>query len=93
VTDSAFASSPIAPFGSVLDSLLGAQLLEKFDIVAVQEVLHREGLEELKKIMPGWDFVCSHDSVGRVRKEFYAFLYRSDRIKVLKARTVLGDCF
>lgn len=58
-------------------------------MVAVQEVIHKEGLDELKKLLPGWDYISSHTSVGRVRKEFYAFFFRTNRIEVLAVRYAL----
>lgn len=61
-------------------------MFEEFDLVAVQEVIHKEGLDEIKKLLSGWDYVSSHSSVGRVRKEFYAFFYRTSRIEVIAVR-------
>ena len=66
--------------------LLCVQLFEDYDLVAIQEVIHKEGLDEIKKLLSGWDYVSSHSSVGRVRKEFYAFFYRSERIQVVAVR-------
>jgi len=60
-----------------------AKLIENFDIIAMQEVLEKEVLEKMKGLLPGWDYVASFNQVGRVRKEHYGIMYRTNRFKVL----------
>lgn len=65
-----------------------ATIIGKFDIVALQEITSREALTvlvaELNERMPtgGWDFVVSPLVGEGAAAEYYAFVYRADRIEL-----------
>lgn len=63
-----------------------AAIIEDFDVVALQEVMTSEGVAELLAYLPGWSAEVSPRPVGRGNyQEWYAVLYRKDRITVERA--------
>ncbi|KAL3668621.1 hypothetical protein V7S43_005923 [Phytophthora oleae] len=74
-----------------------ADVLEEFDVVALQEVRDLIVLKRLKTMLPGWDYVVS-EPVGRQspgtkkRAEHYAFFYRRSVVQLVeKCRLLEGD--
>lgn len=66
------------------------QIVAMFDIVALQEVMSESGLQELKTetekySKAKWEYLISDSAVGTDKyHEFYAFMYRKDRVKLIK---------
>ena len=67
-----------------------AEIMEKSDFIAVQEVRDSRVLDRLMERLPGWDYVLSLP-VGRGVKEFYAFLYREEMFELLGAPYTVED--
>lgn len=57
------------------------EILSQFDVIAVQEVLKEDSLTFLKERLPHYSFVMSANSVGRIRKEFYAFIWNTKTVE------------
>lgn len=69
-----------------------AQILSLFDIVALQEVMKKEGLVELITQLENitkekWSYHISPYSVGNGEKynEYYAFIYKKEKVKFIKS--------
>jgi endonuclease/exonuclease/phosphatase family metal-dependent hydrolase len=63
-----------------------AEIIEDFDVIALQEVMTPEGVAELLAYLPDWDAELSNEPVGRGKyTEWYAVLYRKDRVRVERA--------
>ncbi|KAH7484559.1 hypothetical protein PRIC1_003869 [Phytophthora ramorum] len=66
-----------------------ADILDEFDLVALQEVRDLIVLKRLKTMLPGWDYVVS-DPVGRKspgskkRAEHYAFFFRRYTVRLVE---------
>ena len=67
-----------------------AEIMERSDFIAVQEVRDSRVLDRLMERLPGWDYVMSLP-VGRGVKEFYAFLYREEMFELLGAPYTIED--
>ncbi|EGZ17435.1 hypothetical protein PHYSODRAFT_498308 [Phytophthora sojae] len=74
-----------------------ADVLDEFDLVALQEVRDLIVLKRLKTMLPGWDYVVS-EPVGRKtpgmkkRVERYAFFYRRSAVHLVEKCWLLeGD--
>ncbi|GMF11127.1 unnamed protein product [Phytophthora lilii] len=74
-----------------------ADILDEFDLVALQEVRDLIVLKRLKTMLPGWDYVVS-EPVGRrtpgkkKRVERYAFFFRRCVVRLVeKCSLVKGD--
>ena len=78
--------------GSRDDSELAqiASIIDRYDLVAVQEVRDTRVLDRLTGMLPGWEYTAS-ELVGRGVKELYAFLYRTDRVIPLSPARVIDD--
>ena len=65
---------------------LVSQLFEQLDVVAVQEVMSREAVDELLAYLPGWRAAVSSRAVGRTRYvEYYAVFYRSATAELIES--------
>jgi endonuclease/exonuclease/phosphatase family metal-dependent hydrolase len=63
-----------------------AAIIEDFDVIALQEVMTPEGVAELLAYLPDWAAEISPEAVGRGKyTEWYAVLYRQDRVRVERA--------
>ncbi|RLN73826.1 hypothetical protein BBJ28_00023108 [Nothophytophthora sp. Chile5] len=69
-----------------------AEVLEEFDLVALQEVRDTIVLKRLKTMLPGWDYIVS-DSVGHTRKraEYFAFFFRRGVVRPIDKCSLLGE--
>jgi endonuclease/exonuclease/phosphatase family metal-dependent hydrolase len=68
-----------------------AQIIDRYDLVAVQEVRDTRVLDRLLDILPGaWDYTAS-EPVGRGVKEIYAFFFRTDRVQLIRDVQTLED--
>ncbi|KAE8970504.1 hypothetical protein PF004_g26323 [Phytophthora fragariae] len=71
-----------------------AEVLDEFDLVALQEVRDLIVLKRLKTMLPGWDYVVS-EPVGRKspgtkkRVERYAFFYRRSAVRLVEKCSLL----
>lgn len=73
-----------------------AEIIDDFDVVALQEVMSPEGVAELLAHLPGWQAELSARPVGRGSyEEWYAVLYRAPIVNVERAFVVddEGDAF
>jgi len=64
-----------------------ADILEKYDIIAIQELRDEEVLQRTVDLLKrrGEEYGCEvSDQVGKKVKERYAFLYRKDKIKKIQ---------
>lgn len=59
-----------------------APIIDRYDLVAVQELRDERVVQRLLELLPGWDAVVS-DQAGRGVKERYAFFWREDRVELL----------
>ncbi len=59
-----------------------ADILSRYDLVAIQEVRDKIVMDRLIKYLPEYDYIIS-EPVGNKVKERYAYLYRSQLIEVL----------
>ncbi|ORU93576.1 MAG: hypothetical protein A6F72_07175 [Cycloclasticus sp. symbiont of Poecilosclerida sp. N] len=70
-------------------------VISQHDFVALQEVMSTESLDKLNSELNKtghWDIMVSHRSVGDGRyREFFAFIYRSDRIDYMGAANLYLD--
>jgi endonuclease/exonuclease/phosphatase family metal-dependent hydrolase len=68
---------------------LAARLIEQQDVVALQEVMTPEGVDQLLGELPGWAAAVSPRPVGTVGyAEHYAVLYREELVELTEAFTV-----
>ncbi len=67
-----------------------AQIMERYDLVAVQELRDTRVVERLLAIMPGWEAVVSGPA-GRGVKELCAFFYRTSMVEPLGEAFLLPD--
>jgi DNA uptake protein ComE-like DNA-binding protein/endonuclease/exonuclease/phosphatase family metal-dependent hydrolase len=61
-----------------------AEIINEFDLVALQEVRDLLVLKRLKFFLPNWDFVASppiYSQKNKKRTEYYAFMYRKSKIQ------------
>lgn len=65
---------------------------EKYDIIALQEVLNENVMGLLMRYLPGWDYrwATPKKSVGNAA-EGYAFIWNSRRITLAKSITTTGE--
>ncbi len=70
--------------------LMIAEIIDRYDIVAIQEVRDTRVLTRLRKMLPGWDYIAS-ESVGRGVTELYAFFYRVSRVTPTSPATTITD--
>ena len=74
-----------------------AKIISKFDIVALQEVMNREGLDRLKneiekKTGEKWGYVISEKPVGsKEYKEYYSFIYKKGSIDKIESLGLYQD--
>lgn len=74
-----------------------AKVIEGFDLIGIVEVMNKNGLfkllSEVEKISGvQWDYNISPYPVGTdFYKEYYAFLYRKDRVKFVKTNGFYPD--
>ncbi|TDH67531.1 hypothetical protein CCR75_000046 [Bremia lactucae] len=71
-----------------------ANILDEFDVVALQEVRDLIVLKKLKTMLPGWDYIVSAtvgpEILGTKRRvERYAFFYRRCAVKLVKKCSLL----
>jgi deoxyribonuclease-1-like protein len=59
-----------------------APIIDRYDLVAVQELRDREVVDRLLQLLPGWNAVVSEEA-GRGVKERYAFFWRDSRVDLL----------
>ncbi len=68
-----------------------ASIINRYDIIAIQEVRDTIVLDRLRERLPAnWDYIASKP-VGRGVKELYAFFYRTDRVTPITAVMTLED--
>jgi deoxyribonuclease-1-like protein len=68
-----------------------ADILSRYDLIAIQEVRDERVLERLLRMLPEeWDYLVS-DPAGRGVKELYAFMYDSSKVAPFGADYLLGD--
>jgi endonuclease/exonuclease/phosphatase family metal-dependent hydrolase len=68
---------------------LVARVIQQQDVVAIEEVMTPEGVDELLRLLPGWAALVSPVAVGRAGyAEHYAVLYRKDAVRPLESFTV-----
>lgn len=69
---------------------IAALIDRELDVVAVQEVMTEQGIQDLAAHLPGWRVALSERAVGRkTHKEYYAVLYRTQLVTI--GRTYLVD--
>lgn len=78
--------------GSRDDSELAliAPIIDRYDLVAVQELRDERVVRRLLELLPGWEALVS-DAVGRGVKERYAYFYRSDLVEPVGEAFVFPD--
>jgi endonuclease/exonuclease/phosphatase family metal-dependent hydrolase len=78
--------------GSRDDSELAqiAPIIDRYDLVAIQEVRDTVVLDRLLAILPGWDYIASAE-VGNIAKERYAYFYRASIFTPLGTDHVFND--
>ncbi len=60
-----------------------AEIIAELDVVAIQEVMDKDGVDKLLAHLPGWRAEVSKRAVGRGRYvEWYAVLYRAKKVAV-----------
>lgn len=66
-----------------------AKVLKNFDLIGLQEVMNKDGVdmlvEELNNIEMVWSSHISEKPVGKQYKEYYAYVWRIDRVDFLKS--------
>ncbi len=69
-----------------------AEVLKNFDIIALQEVMKKDGLKRLKVELERitgemWEYHISKEGLGRSSryKEYYAFIYKKERVTFIKS--------
>lgn len=67
-----------------------AEIMERYDLVAVQELRDLEVTRRLLAMLPGWEAVVS-DAVGRGVRERYAFFYRRGAVEQAGTAFLLPD--
>lgn len=67
-----------------------ARVIDRYDLVAIQEARDTEVLERLEDILTGYDYIAYH-VVGRGQRELYAYFYRSRVFEVLGEPYVFAD--
>ncbi len=67
-----------------------AQIIDRYDLVAIQEVRDTRVLNRLRVMLPGWDYIAS-ESVGRGVTELYAFFYRVSDVKPISDAKTIED--
>jgi len=68
-----------------------AEIISRYDLVAVQEVRDEDVLKRIMIILPkNWDYIIS-DKAGRGVKERYAYLYNSDIVQNIGIAYLLND--
>ncbi len=71
------------------DLALAAQVIEEFDVVALEEVMSVAGITALLQHLPGWAYVVSDRAVGANNYyEYYAVLYRSALVTATSSHLV-----
>ena len=79
------------------DYQLTAKILSNFDLIGLIEVMNEDGVEnlaeELEKVThTKWDYHISSYPVGKSSyKEYFAFIWKSNRVKFLKTRGYYPD--
>lgn len=67
-----------------------SELISNFDIVAIQEVMKKDGVKKIVKILEKttkekWKYEISPYAVGSKKyREFYAFIYKADKVKKIR---------
>ena len=65
---------------------LVAAVIERFDVVALEEVMTPEGVDDLLAKLPGWKAAVSERAVGSADyAEYYAVVYRESAVKLDRA--------
>lgn len=67
-----------------------ADIIYRYDFVAIQEVRDTTVLDRLEVMLPEYDYIAS-DPVGEGVKELYAFFYRADLLIPLGTAYIYGD--
>ncbi|MFP4551731.1 MAG: endonuclease/exonuclease/phosphatase family protein [Spirochaetales bacterium] len=67
-----------------------AEIVARYDVVAVQEARDQEVLDRLLAFLPGYSYVVSKP-VGRGVSERYAFFYRVGAVELLGTPFVISD--
>ena len=68
-----------------------AQIIAPFDIIGLVEVIHKDGVENLVKVLnketkEKWEYHISPYGVGsRKHKEFFAYVYKKNKVKFIKS--------
>jgi endonuclease/exonuclease/phosphatase family metal-dependent hydrolase len=65
---------------------LVARAFDHFDVVAVQEVMDDDAVDELLTFLPGWKAAVTSRPLGRSRYvEYYAVFFRADTVELTEA--------
>lgn len=68
-----------------------AEIIQRYDLVAIQEVLDEEVMQRLNaKLGPQWSYIIS-DPVGNIDKERYAYVYRNYLVNPLGTPHLIQD--
>ena len=68
-----------------------ASILERYDLIAIQEVRDRRVLDRLEQMMgPQWDYTVS-EPAGRGVKELYAFFYQNEKVHLTTPALLVVD--
>lgn len=68
-----------------------ADMISRFDLVAVQEPKDTEVLDRISALLPGWTYSAS-EAVGRgTSKEHYAFFWDQSRVSQIGAPSIVRD--
>ncbi len=65
-------------------------LIDEYDLVAIQEARDTRVLDRMKAKLPGWTYIASQ-KVGRGQKEIYAFFWRTSRVSRIGRPWTLMD--
>ncbi len=67
-----------------------AEIISRFDLTALQEVMHEKGLKKLKGYLEKltrekWEYVISESSAGSEGyREYYGFIYRKNKVQEVR---------
>ena len=67
-----------------------APIIDRYDLIAVQEVRDTAVLDRLLALLPGWNYIVS-GAVGNTVTERYAYFYREDFVTVLGTPHIFND--
>lgn len=67
-----------------------AEIISRYDLIALQEVRDTRVLDRLETMLPGYDYIAS-PPVGEGVKELYAFFFNSDVVAPVGRQGLLSD--